>query len=122
MITICSHFVFLSSIQTSKCVSDLKAWLDYCEDLTLGEYSDWRLPDNKELQSIVEYGTTDVPAIDTAFFDSTFNDSYGGGDFIGDYGWYWTSTTLKDFPLNASYIAFGRAYSTTSDDLTDTSS
>lgn len=96
--------------------------LDYCEDLELGDYSDWRLPDNKELQSIVEYGTTDVPAIDTEFFDSTFNDSYGGGDFAGDYGWYWTSTTLKDFPLNASYIAFGRAYSTTSDDLADTSS
>lgn len=95
--------------------------LDYCENLTLGDYSDWRLPDNKELQSIVEYGTADVPAIDTGFFDSTFNDSYGGGDFEGDYGWYWTSTTLKDFPLNASYIAFGRAYSTTSDDLTDTS-
>ena len=96
--------------------------LDYCENLNLGDYSDWRLPDNKELQSIVDYDTTEVPAINTNFFDSTFNDSYGGGDFAGDYGWYWTSTTLKDFPLNASYIAFGRAYSTTSDDLTDTSS
>lgn len=93
--------------------------LDYCESMTLGEYSDWRLPDNKELQSIVEYGKTSVPAIDTDFFDSTFNNSYGGGDFDGDYGWYWTSTTLKDFPLNASYIAFGRAYSTTNNDLTD---
>lgn len=96
--------------------------LDYCESMTLGGYSDWRLPDNKELQSIVEYGKSDVPAIDTNFFDSTFNSSYGGGDFAGDYGWYWTSTTLRDFPLNASYIAFGRAYSTTSDDLTDISS
>lgn len=96
--------------------------LDYCESMTLGGYDDWRLPDNKELQSIVEYSKTEVPAIDTDFFDSTFNSSYGGGDFAGDYGWYWTSTTLKDFPLNASYIAFGRAYSTTSDDLTDISS
>lgn len=38
--------------------------LEYCESLELGGYDDRRLPNNKELQSIVAYGTTEVPAID----------------------------------------------------------
>ncbi len=30
--------------------------LAYCEGLTLGDHSDWRLPTIKELNSIVDYG------------------------------------------------------------------
>ena len=88
--------------------------LTYCEDLELEGYTEWRLPDNKELQSIVKYGTTEVPAIDTDYFDITFNEDYDIDDVYGDggdYGWFWSSTTIGDFPMNASYIAFGRAYS-----------
>ncbi len=89
--------------------------LAMCEALELDGYDDWRLPNNKELQSIVAYGKTEVPAIDTDYFDATYDDSYGGADFDGDYGWYWSSTTLGDFPANGCYFAFGRAYSTTDD-------
>jgi hypothetical protein len=98
---------------------DTYSWggaMAYCEDLSLEGYDDWRLPDNKELQSIVDYDATETPAIDTTIFASTFNPDYGTpgvySDDGGDYGWYWTSTTIGDFPENGSYIAFGRAYST----------
>ncbi|MDB1125013.1 Lcl C-terminal domain-containing protein [Vibrio algarum] len=71
--------------------------LEHCEDLELGYYTDWRLPDNKELQSIVKYVTTDVPAINTDYFDITFNEDYDIDNIYGDggdYGWFWSSTTL----------------------------
>jgi hypothetical protein len=30
--------------------------LDYCKDLVLGGHADWRLPNVRELESIVDYG------------------------------------------------------------------
>ena len=56
--------------------------LTYCENLTLpaGGYSDWRLPNRNELQSIVDYSRYN-PAIDTTFFPGT----------VASY--YWSSTT-----------------------------
>ena len=47
-----------------------KEAMDYCENLTLAGYSDWRLPTKKELQSIADYGCFG-PAIDTAYFPSS---------------------------------------------------
>ncbi|TCS35198.1 DUF1566 domain-containing protein [Reinekea marinisedimentorum] len=98
---------------------DTYSWggaMAHCEALELEGYDDWRLPDNKELQSIVDYDATETPAINTDYFSATFNEDYGTpgiySDEGGDYGWYWTSTTIGDFPENGSYIAFGRAYST----------
>lgn len=38
----------------------------YCTDLTLGGYSDWRLPKIEELQTIVDYGK-DLSGVDTVF-------------------------------------------------------
>ena len=40
--------------------------LRYCEDLELGGETDWRLPNVRELQSIVDYGRYN-PAIDPVF-------------------------------------------------------
>ena len=39
----------------------------YCENFTLGGYSDWRLPNRNELQSIVDYSRYN-PSIDTTSF------------------------------------------------------
>lgn len=51
----------------------LRTWdqaKSYCDGLTLGGYSDWRLPSRIELTSIVDYGKYN-PAINTAIFQNT---------------------------------------------------
>lgn len=54
---------------------DWNAAMAYCDGLALGGYMDWRLPDNKELVSIVNYGTHS-PAIDGTYFPNTKQTSY----------------------------------------------
>jgi arylsulfatase A-like enzyme len=76
-------------------------------------YDDWRLPDAKELQSLVDYSrspsTSDSAAIDP-LFDVTVIVNEAGND---DYPSYWTGTTHMTWTNNpgayAVYIAFGRA-------------
>lgn len=75
-------------------------------------YSDWRLPDVKELQSIVDYtrspDTTRSAAIDPVFSCSTITDE----DHRQDYPFYWSSTSHRSFTGGAAaamYVAFGRA-------------
>ncbi len=86
--------------------------LAYSENLNLAGYDDWRLPNAKELQSIVDYTrgpqTTDSPAIDPLFDLTEITDPTGHDN----YGFYWTSTSHKDgknYASNASYVAFGEA-------------
>jgi hypothetical protein len=71
-------------------------------------YGDWRLPNAKELQSLVDYtrapGVTGSAAIDPIFEATGLQD--------GEYPFFWTSTTHLDGrrPGSAAvYIAFGRA-------------
>ena len=73
-----------------------KPWLtalSYCEGLEIGSKTDWRLPNVKELSSIVDYSKS--PTIDeTAFPDTeSTNSSY-----------YWTSTTVVS--IFAYYVEF----------------
>jgi hypothetical protein len=84
--------------------------LEYAETLTVGGYDDWRLPNAKELQSIVDYtrspGTTGA-AIDPIFECDAITNEAGGVD----YPWFWTGTTHGSvYGGNAGvYVAFGRA-------------
>ena len=87
--------------------------LEYAENLEYNGYSDWRLPDVKELQSIVDYsrspGTTNSAAIDPLFNCTEITNEAGEAD----YGYYWSSTTHFNWSdtgaTYASYVSFGRA-------------
>ena len=81
--------------------------LTYSENLELAGYDDWRLPNVKELQSIVDYSGS-FPAIDPTFFNITTELE----DNINCY--FWTSTSAyfsKQEPeyYYAWYVAFGKA-------------
>jgi hypothetical protein len=85
--------------------------LAYSENLELAGYTDWRLPNAKELQSIVDYSrcpdVTDSAAIDPIFDVSSIINE--GGE--RDYPFFWTGTTHVRYPDNgeaAVYISFGR--------------
>jgi hypothetical protein len=78
--------------------------LSHASAFKLAGRADWRLPNAKELQSIVDY--TRIPAIPPMFKASKLSD--------GETPYYWTSTTHLDGPPDrlggaAVYIAFGRA-------------
>jgi len=47
-----------------------------CENLTYAGFTDWRLPNVKELMSIVDYGAASAPRINTAAFPGTVPGSY----------------------------------------------
>lgn len=90
--------------------------LAYVEEMNAEKYlgySDWRLPNVKELQRIVDYTrspeTDGTAAIDPLFTSTGITNEAGEADF----GFYWSGTThanLTDTPGSAAaYVAFGRA-------------
>ncbi|MBN1250722.1 MAG: DUF1566 domain-containing protein [Bacteroidales bacterium] len=74
-------------------------------------YNDWKLPNVKELQSIVDYtrspATTNSAAIDPIFNCTKIIDEGGNNN----YPFYWSSTTHANMTNggNAAYVAFGEA-------------
>jgi uncharacterized protein DUF1566 len=74
-------------------VADQTTWcnaLDYCKDLVLGGHNDWRLPNVRELESIVSYGRHS-PAADPVFRAEAS---------------YWSSTTYTVAPAFAWTVSF----------------
>ncbi|QXP59694.1 DUF1566 domain-containing protein [Olleya sp. HaHaR_3_96] len=97
--------------------------LDYAESLTLAEHDDWRMPNAKELQSIVDYtrspSTTASPAINPLFSCTPITDPEGNP---GQYGYYWSSSPLQDGPTpytDAVYFCFGKAQGVMTGNLMD---
>ena len=76
---------------------DWEQALAYCEGLNLGGYTDWRLPNKKELQSLVDYSRYN-PAINTTYFPNTAA------------SWYWSSTTNAYYTFSAWFMYFYYGY------------
>ncbi len=88
-------------------------------------YNDWRLPNSKELQGIVDYTRSPSatnpanvgPAINTLFTSTEITNAGGKAD----YPYYWTNTSAipsaKGTYSNAWYVAFGRAEDGKGEDL-----
>lgn len=72
-----------------------KEALAYCEARETPGHSDWRLPNVKELMTIIDY-TKQGPAIFSAFSSNSAS--------------YWTSSTRNAHPNNGMYIDFTTGY------------
>ncbi len=95
--------------------------LAYAEGSTLAGHTDWRLPNTKELQSLVDYtrspSTHGTAAIDPIFSCTQITNMAGEADFP----WYWTGTThLKYTGVDdqGSYVCFGLGMGTMDEGVT----
>ena len=77
--------------ETPCCTFSWQESLHYCEDLKLAGHSDWRLPNIRELQSIVDYGRY-RPATDPVFGTEP--------------SWYWSSTSHENPATYALRVNF----------------
>ncbi len=91
---------------------DWEEALSYAQNLNYAGFDDWRLPNAKEMQSIVDYTCAPDAAEIThqgAAIDPIF-------DITETESWFWTSTTLLEAPRHmgtgshAVYITFGQAF------------
>lgn len=82
--------------------------LDFSENISFAGYSDWRLPNAKELHSIVDYSrspdATNSAAIDPIFDVTEITNEANQTDYPS----FWTSTTFNP-GSDAIVIYFGRA-------------
>jgi hypothetical protein len=70
-----------------------EAALTYCEGLSLAGSTDWRLPNHKELLSLVDY-TRLYPSINTTLFPNAIS------------SFYWSSTTNAGWTSFAWFVDF----------------
>ncbi len=103
----------------------------YCDGLSEGGYTDWRLPNISELRTLIKNCTgTQMPGGSCGLIDtgnsstsclssscctesacySCFYDSTGGHSKFGETGWFWSSSTRSDSTDGAWGVGFGSGY------------
>ncbi len=91
--------------------SNALAWVQAQNASNYLGHADWRLPNAKELHTLVDYtrspDTTASAAINPVFNCTAITNEAGQPDFP----WYWSGTTLMTTPTSGEgvYICFGRA-------------
>jgi len=80
--------------------------VNYCMELTLGGFEDWRLPTIKELLTIIDY-TRISPAIIREF------------SYVEDESFYWTKTHVADEDDAFWGVNFKRGYSSKASEYYD---
>jgi len=81
-------------------IGSTMTWIDaisHCESLTFATHSDWRLPNLKELTSLVDDSKA-LPSIDTSVFEYTASNRY------------WSSTTYAGRTSDVWSVHFGNGY------------
>ncbi len=74
--------------------------IDWAEGLTFAGYSDWRLPNIRELHSLVDFGTY-FPAINTTYFPNTRAGYYWSGSTVaGSTGYAWVEGFRSGYIVN----------------------
>jgi hypothetical protein len=91
----CSRGQTGSSCTGSASSADWNTALSYCDDLSWGGYTDWRLPDEYELLSIVDYGVTSGLLIDRIAFPATPAERF-----------FWSSSSYAGSASNAWLVNF----------------
>ncbi len=90
-----------SKIKTEAINKTWKEAKTYCQNLVLGGYHNWRLPNIDELGTIVHYGRTkNDPAGSIGAIYPTFQ-NINSNDL-----WYWSSTTVKSATSRAWTVGF----------------
>ena len=91
--------------------SNALAWVQSCSATNFLGHNDWRLPNAKELHSILDYTRSPATTASAAIFTNFNCTAITNEASQPDFPWYWTGTTLLDGPNSASgvYICFGRA-------------
>ncbi len=86
--------------------SDVLSWqqaLQHCENLEFAGRNDWRLPNVRELQSIVDYGRS-TPSIDPVFGVASPPMSAASSS------WYWSSSSVLGSPGSGWHVSFDYGY------------
>ena len=90
--------------EDSKTTKDWQEALDYSENLVHAEYTDWRLPNTRELQSIGDYSyapDAEDPSLQRAAIDKIFG-------LTEMESWFWSSTSHGDNPAFATSLSNSR--------------